>query len=114
MTSEDAQRTLATLDSGALDAYLTPSARDRLRADALRALDGPPIARVVAVTRSRQGVRTVVIACPFCPPTPRGKPRTHIHGWPDDQPQPGMRNAHCDGAAGSGYRIELADVAVAS
>lgn len=116
MTPDNARRALEALSSGALNRYLTAEARRRLRADALRALgdDATPIARVVAVTRGRTGVRTVAVACPFCPPTPRGKPRTHIHGWPDDQPHPGVRVAHCDGAVGRGYRIELADAAVAS
>src|SRR5262245_12202128 len=75
MNPDDARRALETLDSGALDRYLTTVARQCLRADALRALDAdaPPIARVVAVNRGRGGVRTVVVACPFCPPTTRDR-----------------------------------------
>ena len=96
---------------------LQPFYTDCGAADALRALDADnatPIARVVAVARGRGGVRTVAVACPFCPPTPRGKPRTHIHGWPDDEQQPGVRVAHCDGAARRSYRIELPASAAAS
>ena len=60
MSPDDVRRALEALGSGALDRQLTVEARPCLRADALRALgdDAIPIARVVAVTRGRTGVRT--------------------------------------------------------
>ena len=111
-TPADADSVLALLDRGALDDILTLAARNKLRTAAQAAqcdADEPPTATVVAVTRDRRGVRCVTVACPFCPPNHNGRPRTHTHGWPDDSPEVGHRNAHCaEGRADSrGYRIVL-------
>ncbi len=44
----------------------------------------------------RRGVRSVGVRCPFCG-------RTHRHGWPAGESEPGHRLAHC--MLGD-YRIE--------
>jgi hypothetical protein len=88
------------LDRGAFDTILTDAARARMRtaAEARCAPPGEPAAaKAVAVQRDRRGVRTVTVACPYCPPTRGGNPRLHVHGWPDDAEKPGYRGAHCGG-----------------
>jgi len=43
-----------------------------------------PVLKVV----TRDGVRLVVVACPYCH-------RKHTHGWPPEYAEPGVRLAHC-------------------
>jgi hypothetical protein len=92
MTADDAQWMLDQLDAGAFDAYMTAVARERMRTDALQALDRPPVAEVVTVGTTRRGGRVVTVRCPHCT-------KLHVHGWVHGDAEPGMRNAHCLKAA---------------
>ena len=118
-SADVARRLLAQIDAGELDRILTAAARAALRTAAEAALAGigdddpteggqPAVARVIRVRpATRRGGRQVEISCPWCR-SRSGKPRTHTHGWPLGDAEPGTRVAHC-GARGE-YRIVLGDL----
>ncbi len=47
-------------------------------------LTAAPVLKVA----TRDGVRLVIVACPYCH-------REHVHGWPPEYAEPGVRLAHC-------------------
>jgi len=62
-----------------------------------------PAAVVVKVV-TREGVRLVIVACPYCH-------REHVHGWPPEYADPGVRLAHChrpNGEPARSYRVHVA------
>jgi len=60
------------------------------------------VAEVVKVV-TRDGVRLVFVACPYCR-------RKHVHGWPFEAPDVGLRVSHCHRPAGEpvrSYRVQV-------
>jgi hypothetical protein len=86
VNADDTARMLDMLNAGHFDRYLTAPARDRMRLDALRALDR--VAEIVAIDTTRRGDRVVTDSCPYCR-------KRHVHGFPEGSAEPGWRRPHC-------------------